>query len=273
MRGEFIDVGGVRLYYYAAGTRGAGEPIVLVHGFPTSGHVWGELVPLLPRGHRVVVVDLLGYGRSDRPGRASLSVEAHAQRVLQLMDALGISAATLVGHHLGGAIVQAVAVRAPQRVTRVALVDSIGADVTVTGTFALVRAFLPVARVLPSSLLFRGLRADLGHRYMDPDRGRHSIDLYLRPFESDGGRRTLLRHIASFDEREIASLTTSLANVQQPVALIWGADDRFVPPSVARELRSKLPHATLDIIESARHFTPEEAPERIASVVDGLLRR
>ena len=57
MRGEFLDVGGARLYYYAAGTRGGGEPLVLIHGFPTSSHLWQDLVPLLPDGRRVVVPD------------------------------------------------------------------------------------------------------------------------------------------------------------------------------------------------------------------------
>ena len=65
MRGEFVEVGIHRLYYYAAGTRGEGDPIILLHGFPTSGHVWGNLVALLPAGHRIVVPDLLGFGRSD----------------------------------------------------------------------------------------------------------------------------------------------------------------------------------------------------------------
>src|ERR671917_498738 len=56
-----------RVYYYAAGTRGTGEPLVFIHGFPTSSHLWRDVVPLLPDGHRAIVIDLLGYGRSDRP--------------------------------------------------------------------------------------------------------------------------------------------------------------------------------------------------------------
>ncbi|MEX2325322.1 MAG: alpha/beta fold hydrolase, partial [Gemmatimonadaceae bacterium] len=60
MRGEFVDVGGVRLYYYAAGTRGGGDPIVLLHGFATSSVLWRGLIPLLPPGRRIVAADLLG---------------------------------------------------------------------------------------------------------------------------------------------------------------------------------------------------------------------
>src|SRR5689334_22854738 len=111
MRGEFVDLGGARLYYYAAGTRGAGEPIVFLHGFPTSSHLWSDVVPLVPAGHRVVVLDLLGYGRSDRPLGRPVSIRAHAERVVELLDILGISYACFVGHDVGGGIAQWLAVR------------------------------------------------------------------------------------------------------------------------------------------------------------------
>ena len=92
VRGEFIDLDGARLYYYAAGTRGAGEPVVFLHGFPTSGHLWSDVIPLMPAGHRLVVLDLLGYGRSDPPDGRPLTLRAHAERVVALLDALGIAA-------------------------------------------------------------------------------------------------------------------------------------------------------------------------------------
>lgn len=101
MRGEFVDLGGARLYYYAAGTRGTGEPVVFLHGFPTSSHLWREVVPLVPDGHRVVVVDLLGYGRSDKPLGRDVSIKGHAERVVQLLDALRIERAAIIGHDVG----------------------------------------------------------------------------------------------------------------------------------------------------------------------------
>lgn len=273
MRGEFIDVGGVRLYYYAAGTRGAGEPIILIHGFPTSSHVWSDLVPLLPKGHRIVVLDLLGFGRSDGPGAADLSLHGHAARLIGLMDALGIERAALVGHHMGGAVAQCVALHWPQRVSRIGLLASIGFDLTLTGTFALARAFLPATAVVPPRMLLRAMGRDLTHRYCDAERGRHSVEQYLRPFTSPGGHRAFLRHLAAFAEAETNALAARLSDIRVPVALVWGSDDALVPPSLARRLRERIPEATLDIIDGVRHFTPEEAPERVASVVDHLLRR
>lgn len=91
MRREFVEIDSYRLYYYAAGTPGQGDPILLLHGFPTSSHVWSNLVALLPAGHRIVVPDLLGFGRSDTGDGADLSIRGHARRTVALMDQLGIA--------------------------------------------------------------------------------------------------------------------------------------------------------------------------------------
>ena len=88
MRGEFVDLGGARVYCYAFGSRGVGDPIVLIHGAFTSSHLWQDVLPRLPKGHRVLVLDLLGHGRSDPPRRESMTIAAHATRVIQLMDVM-----------------------------------------------------------------------------------------------------------------------------------------------------------------------------------------
>jgi pimeloyl-ACP methyl ester carboxylesterase len=273
MRGEFIDVGGRRLYYYAAGTRGGGEPIVLVHGFLTSSHLWSELVPLLPRGHRVVVLDLLGHGRSDPPGNADLSLRGHATRVIALLDALGIRAASIIGHQMGGSIAQALATGWPERVSRVGLLHSMGFDVTVTGSLALLRAFLPLAQLIPGRVVLRVVHRELLRWYTDQNLGRHSADLYLRPFAADGGHRTLLRQLRAMSEVETTSVAEAMQAVSVPVAVVAGTRDASIPASVATRLQRLIPHATLDFIDDVRHLSPEEAPERIAGVVERLVAR
>jgi pimeloyl-ACP methyl ester carboxylesterase len=273
MRGEFIDVGDRRLYYYAAGSRGAGNPILLLHGFPTSGHLWSEVVHLLPKGHRVVVLDLLGYGRSDGPGTADLSLHAHAGRVVGFMDALRITQAIVVGHHLGGGVAQALATQWPDRCSHLGLLHSIGFDVTLTGTLALLRAFRPLSGLLPGAALFRIVHRELERWYADPGRGRHSVDQYLRAFLQPGGHRAFLRHVGAFREAEGATLAAALGAIRIPVAILAGRADRVVPSSVAIRLQKTVSGATLDFIEDGRHFSPEEAPERVADVIADLIAR
>ncbi|MGA9838540.1 MAG: alpha/beta hydrolase [Gemmatimonadaceae bacterium] len=273
MRGEFVDVGGVRLYYYAAGTRGAGAPVVLVHGFPTSGHMWSEVVPLLPPGHRVVVLDLLGYGRSDRPGRSALGVSAHADRVLALMDALGMREAALVGHGLGGAVAQSIAVRFPARVSRLCLVSAAAFDAWPTHRGRFWRRLAPLGRLVPPAWLQSILRTALQSGYANSSRGAHSLELYARAFAGTDGRDALMRHLRAMDNAETEALVPQLGRIACPTAVVWGRGDPFFSVSVGERLRDAIPGATLDVVPSARHYLPEDTPAALSAVIAQLLAR
>ncbi|HEU4586076.1 MAG TPA: alpha/beta fold hydrolase [Gemmatimonadaceae bacterium] len=273
MRGEFVDVGGVRLYYYAAGSRGAGEPIVLIHGFPTSSHLWREVVPLLPSGRRVVVLDLLGYGRSDRPMDHDLSIKGHAERVIALLDALRIQYAAIAGHDLGGGIAQYLAVRHPTRVERLCLIDSVGFDEWPTRQIKMAQATLPLTRHLPTTWILSALRSEMERGYTQESRGERSMDIYIRPFCSPEGRDVLVQHLEALDPEETVALAPRLGEIMAPTAVITGAHDPFINPSVARQLHEAIPNSTLDVLPDVRHFTPEESPEAISTIMEQWLKR
>lgn len=273
MRGEFVDLHGARLYYYAAGTRGAGEPVVFVHGFPTSGHLWTEVVPLVPAGHRVVVVDMLGYGRSDRPGTHDLSIRGHADRLLALLDALGINYACVVGHDLGGGVAQSLALRHPQRVSRLCLVSAVAFDAWPAREVQLARAMLPLTRHLPPTWLLSLLRTDLLRGYTEHERGTRSIELFVKPFATEEGRDAFMQHLLALDSAHTMELVPRLRDLVQPTSILWGQHDPFLPASLGQRLHEAIPGSTLDIIPSARHFVPEEAPHRLAEALGRLLAR
>ena len=273
MRGEFIDVNGARLYYYAAGSRGAGEPVVFLHGFPTSSHLWTDVVSLVPKGHRVVVVDLLGYGRSDRPAGRDVSVRGHAERIVGLLDELAINYATIVGHDVGGGIAQTMAVRWPTRVSRLMLVNSVGFDLWPGREVKVARAMLPLTRHLPPTWLLSLLRKEMLAGYTDRELGTHSIERYVKPFGTPEGRDALVAHLLALDPAETAALAPRLKDLVMPCAVVAGAHDPFVALSVAERLKQDIPGATLDVIPDSRHFLPEESPEALADVLSKLLAR
>lgn len=273
MRGEFVEVDGARLYYYAAGTRGAGEPVVFLHGFPSSGHLWGDVVALMPPGHRIVVTDLLGYGRSDPPRTHALTLHAHAARVIGLLDALRINSACIVGHGVGGGIAQALAVHSPTRVSHLCLVNSVAFADWMPREIRMARAFMAIVRRLPTHWLLPIIRADLERGYYDPLRAGHSIARYQRPFNSDEGRRALLQHLAALDWRETEQLGLRLREITAPTAVIWGEHDVFLPLTLGARLAAAIPGATFDIAPDTRHFAPEDAPRVIADVLTDLLAR
>jgi len=269
VRGEFLDLSGARLYYYAAGTRGAGEPVVFIHGFPTSSHLWGDVVPLMPAGHRLVVLDLLGYGRSDRPLGRDVGVRAHAERVIQMLDELRIDRACVVGH----GVAQSLAIRHSERVSHLGLIDTVAFDGWPTLKGRLARASLPVTKFLSPRVVAGALRTSLRRAYADPSRAAHSIDLYARPFGDAEGRDAVIAHVRALRCDETSALGGDLAKIAMPTAIVWGQHDSVVPVEVGRQLQQTIRGATLDVVAGARHFTPEEAPQRVADAIAALLER
>lgn len=272
MRGEFVDIGAQRLYYYAAGTRGQGVPLVLVHGFPTSSRIWHAVARDFPDGHRLVVVDLPGFGRSEL-GSGEATCSEHAEALRLLLDDLRIDRACLVGHGMGGGIVQRLAVAHAERVSHLALLDSAAFGVA-PRRMAGVAAWLgPAARLLTPGLLAGLVQGAVRRGFAVPERSRLTLDTCLQPFTTEAGRDHLVRHLHALGRCDTASSTPRLAALGIPTAILWGADDPFYPLRLAHRLLAAVPHATLDVIAGASHFTPEDAPDRVIARLMELVSR
>ncbi len=276
MRGEFVDLSGTRLYYYAAGTRGAGEPVIFLHGFPASSHLWHGVVPEMASGHRLVLVDLLGFGRSDRSAGCTLSASAHADRVRALMDELHIDAACVVGHAMGGAVAQALALDSPTRVTRICLVNSTAFDSWPSRAALVARfcaSFAPLGRALGTPLLAGLVHGSLLAGFADEENGRHALDQFLRAYTNRLGVEELVAQLRAMRDPTVAALGPRLGGITQPTAVVWGARDPWLDVEIGEELRTAIPGATLEVIDEARHFSPEDSPARVAAAVANLLAR
>jgi pimeloyl-ACP methyl ester carboxylesterase len=279
VRGEFVDVGGTRLYYYASGSRGVGEPLLLVHGFPTSSHLWARVVPLLPAGYRVIVPDLLGYGRSDPASAtgpaADVTVAGHARRMIRLLDVLGVERACVIGHGIGTAVAIDMWRAQPARVTRLGLVNPVDAPGRATGAPWIPRISIRFGGKLPAGMLLSGLRRRLARLYADPGAHAPAVDQYLRPFRGAQGRAALLRHLqalATDAEPAVAgALAAPDASPSVAATIVCGDQDPLVPPSSGERLRASMPESTLHRVTGG-HFSPEESPEQVAEALRTLLR-
>lgn len=275
MRGEFVDLGGTQIYYYAAGSRGAGEPVILLHGFPTSSRLWQGVVRDFPAGHRLVVVDLPGYGRSDpgNAGRGHATSATHAAAVLALFDDLAITKACVVGHGLGGGVAQALAVQWPDRVSALALVSSNAFGVKPARMARMARVLGPLARHAPPGLLAGLVHGGVRRGFADADRSRLTLDTCLHAFTTPIGRTALAGHLTALDRCDTAQWSARLGELRVPTAVIWGQADPFFPIAHGERLAAAIPGATFDVIPGAAHFVPEDSPDQLRRVLDGLLTR
>ncbi len=282
MRGEFVDIGGARLYCYASGSRGAGVPIVLVHGTFTSSHLWRELLPRLPKGHRVLVLDLLGHGRSDRHANRPMTVAGHTERLLGLLDVLAVSTACVVGHGLGAAVATRLAHLRPQTVTKLALINpsflaSSARDVRIPGPLRRLAAFVPVWKRLPGDWLASALHTALVGGYAQRDVGAHSLDLYLKPFRTREGRDSACAQLLALRASSGDTVEALAPGALTPsVTAVLGDDDPFLQPQRAERVLQALAAATgsravVQRLSGVAHVAPEEAPDRLATIIGELL--
>lgn len=271
MRGEFVDVGGCRLYYYAAGTRGAGAPVVLLHGFPMASRLWHDFVPEFAPGHRIIVVDLPGFGRSDPPSGARSGCGAHAAAVHSLLNDLGVEQAYIVGHGMGGGVAQAFAVQWPTRVAGLALVSSAGFGVKPRRMARLARALGPLARHLPPSLLASLVHGSIRHGFADAERSHLTLDSCLRHFATPQGRDALAAHLAALRQCDTAAWSRRLPELTLPAVVVWGADDPFYPLALGERLHHALKGSTFTVIPGAAHFVPEDQPDALRRALEPLL--
>lgn len=282
MRGEFVDLGGVRVYCYAFGSRGIGDPVVLVHGAFTSSHLWKDVLPRLPHGHRVLVLDLLGHGRSDPPRGASMTIAAHADRLASLLDVMGVGAASLVGHGMGAAIVARTASLHPSRVSRLALINPTFLTRNVrhaalSARVSHVAALVPLWRRLAPEWLASALHGALLRAYAQRSSGAHSLDLYLKTFRTREGRDAACAQLVALKlSRSDSAVALAPHALRCPTLLALGDNDPMFSQQRAHQLVAALHEAagaglTVLHMPGVAHVAPEEAPDTLGTAITELL--
>ena len=248
-----------------------GTPVVLLHGFGTSSFLWRWTAPLLARrGYTAFAIDLLGYGESDRPLDAGYGIADQAEYVDRAMTALRVARAVVVGIDLGAAVALALAAERPERVLRLVLVnppdlDELpGEDVRTlqrnTARFAL-RASRDILGVAPLlTPLLEGSVADPDH--MPP----RLVARYLAPYVGADGVSHLLALARSVQPDDVEAI--DLAGIHMPTMVVWGEADRWADSSIADRMAATLPVARLERLPDVGRLVPEEAPERMAELID-----
>ncbi|HET8943636.1 MAG TPA: alpha/beta hydrolase [Dehalococcoidia bacterium] len=253
--GRLIKVNGETIHYV---DEGKGPAIVLIHGLGGHTYSYRTLIPDLARDHRVVALDLLGFGYSERVRDADYSHAAQARRVVGLMDALGIETASLVGHSMGGEIAMRVAAAHPERVDRLVLAASVSGDrVPTLPPTPLIKPFLSgLSQLFGKRMLRRG--------FYDTSKVTDEVwQAYRRPATIRGSMDGLYRILK--DTRRDPPI--QFASIKAPVLLMSAEYERIVPGWMSRRLRSRFPRAEHVVIGDAGHVLLEERPVECIAVI------
>lgn len=246
--GKLTTVDGVAVHHL---DEGQGPVVILIHGF--GGHTFSfrKNIPALAEHFRVIAVDLMGFGYTERPRKSDYSLTAQARMVVGLMDALGIESAAIVAHSMGGEVAMRIAAGFPERVEKLVLVASVSGDrFPSLPPTPIMRPFMAAfGRLTSRFLLRRGFydRAKLTEEVREGYRGPRRI----RGFTA--GIYQLFRDWRH--DRPIA-----FDKITQPTLILWARAEKL-PNWMLGRLRKRLPQAEVRFIEEAGHLVLEEQPD------------
>ena len=255
---------------------GEGPPLVFVHGLSGCWQNWLENIPHFARNHRVIALDLVGFGESEMPEWA-LSIEGYGRFVDAFLSEVGIECATVVGNSMGGFIAAETAISHPTRVEKLVLVNAAGGPTLREWNSRHEAGLLRAARMF--GLLAAAAFARREHIVRRPRMRRMLLykvaahpDL-LRPelcyeLASGAGKPGFLDALAAvfaYDYWE------RIPRIACPTLIVWGSDDQVIPVQDAHEYAALIPGASVEIFDDTGHVPMVERPARFNRVLEGFL--
>ncbi len=269
MESRTVEVEGIRMRWEEAGE---GHPVVFIHGIPTSPRLWRRVIPEV-RGARSMAWEMVGYGASIEEGRErDISVAKQADYLAAWMREVGLESALLAGHDLGGGVAQILAVRHPELVRGLVLVDSICYDSWPIPSVKAMRATGLLVERMPNSVFRRVFGTFLHMGHDDRERAKESIEEHWPYYEEAGGAAAMIRQVRSLNVNDTLAIADRIPNLDVPARLVWGAADPFQKIGYGYRLAYEL-KAPIERVEGGKHFVPEDHPERVATAVGGLLEQ
>jgi len=269
--GEAQVGGGIRLHYVEAGE---GPLVVLLHGFPEFWYGWRHQIPALAAaGYHVVAPDMRGYNLSDKPlGWRAYDAEHVARDVAGLIGHFGVERAYVVGHDWGAAVAYTVAMRHPEVVEKLAILNVPHTERMLAGfrtarqlrkswyMFFFQLPWLPEKGLERDdfSFLKRGLRADSREAFSDSD-----LERYVEAWSRPGALTGMINYYRAALRRSPRATLAGLRQIEAPTMVIWGERDRHLGAELAQPLPQWVPNLRMERIPEATHWVQHDAPARV----------
>ena len=246
---KVASVYGAKVHYVEAGT---GSPVILLHGLADDIGVWESVIPALAAKHRVIALDQIGFGRSDKP-LLSYRVATFVDFLDGFLNQLKIDRASVVGNSLGGWVAADFALAHPDRVDRLVLCDA-------AGYAAVVKNMNPRAL----SALRLASRDDI--RYLGPltfhdKRFYEDVDLAFKQRVTAGDSYTVKQVLESMVRGEDV-LDGRVGAIHKPTLILWGRDDKIIPLNFAERLHKEIAGSRLEIIDNCGHMPHVECSDK-----------
>ena len=263
----------------ACASVGTGEPVVLIHGTPSSSFIWRNVANhLVESGFRTQLFDLLGYGASERPFDTNVdtSVSAQVPILRKLFTYWELDCAHLVAHDIGGAVAQRFAILHPELVKTLTLIDTVSFDSWPSKrTKEQMKAGLEALIRKPDAEHRAHFREWLLSTVHHKERfASGALEKFLDLISGPVGQGSFFQHqVAHYDPRHTAEISGRLSELSgTPVQIIWGGDDAWQVVDWAHRLHAAIPNSELHILPECGHFAMEDQPEKISELLVAFIK-
>lgn len=268
---QFVPLQGMQVHLRDEGPRTDPQPIVLLHGTSASLHTWDGWAAALKGQRRVIRMDLPGFGLTGPMPDGDYRLTRYVGFVIALLDQLGVQQAVLAGNSFGGNLAWKIAVDHPQRVSKLVLVDAAGypfdpASMPIGFKIAQIPALRPMMEhTLPRSMIESSVR----NVYGDPSKVTPElVDRYQELTLRSGNRSALVER---FRQSPSGEFTAQIPQVRQPTLILWGGQDRLIPPDNALRFQRDIAGSRLVMFDALGHVPHEEDPEQTVAAVQAFL--
>ena len=271
---RYLELHGDRIAYRDTGS---GEVVLLIHGMAGSSETWRAIIPQLAKKHRVVAPDLLGHGRSDKP-RSDYSLGAFAVWLRDLLDELGITRATIVGHSLGGGVAMQFVYQHPDYCQRLVLISSGGLGPDVGWALRLLSApgaelVLPLIAPRPVLAVGNKLRSWFTSAGIRSPRAGEIWNAYSS-FSDRQTRQAFLRTLRSvvdYRGQSVSALNRLHLSSGTPALAIWGEQDSIIPVEHAHAAHAAREGSRLEVLPGVGHFPQVESPIEVTDIIEDFI--
>jgi pimeloyl-ACP methyl ester carboxylesterase len=271
---SYLDLHGERIAYRDAG---AGEALLLIHGMAGSSATWRAVIPELAKRYRVIAPDLLGHGESAKP-RGDYSLGAFAAWLRDLLDALGIRQATVIGQSLGGGVAMQFAYQHRDYCQRLVLISSGGLGPDLNWILRILSApgaelVLPVVAPQPVLNLGNKLGSWLTSAGIKSPRTGEMWSAYCSLSDRPTRQAFLrtLRSVVDYRGQAVSALGKIHVSYGLPTLLIWGEQDRIIPVAHGYAAHDAVPGSRLEVLAGVGHFPHVEAPAAVVGILDDFI--
>ncbi len=260
----FKEINNYRIAYKR---KGAGVPVLFLHGVASYSFLWDGIVQRLSDRYDCIATDLLGCGSSDKPNSVDYSIAAQADIMMQLIDDLDIAPLHLVGHDIGGGIAQIMAVRRPEQLIDLTLINPVGYDYWPVQPITLMR--LPVIRSFITSIMHPNLyrlilRRALYHEELLDD---ELFDKFWEPVNNMKGKNGFVQLIRCINNQLLLDITEQLRQLQLPTLLVRGDADTYLSSKIVLQLSQDIPKSQTEHIVTGGHFMQIDEPDKVSDLL------